>query len=134
MMTDPEGTGRRILAAQPFNALLGTELLSMGDGRVEFRLALTDQLTQHHGFAHGGLLAYLADMALSYAGGQALGDCVTVEFKINYLRPGRGEALIARGETLSSGRSQSVARAEIFAVSGDTTKLVAAAQGTLARV
>ncbi|WP_238367430.1 PaaI family thioesterase [Mesobacterium pallidum] len=134
MMTDPEATGRRILAAQPFNALLGTELLSMGDGRVEFRLPLTDQLTQHHGFAHGGLLAYLADMALSYAGGQDLGDCVTVEFKINYLRPGKGKALIARGETLSAGRSQSVARAEIFAVSGDVTKLVAAAQGTLARV
>ena len=134
-MTELVDFGRRIVAAQPFNALVGVELLAMEEGRASFRLPLGPQHTQHHGFAHGGVIAYLADLALSYAGGPALGDCVTVEFKINYLRPGTGTALIARGEVLKAGRNQAVCRADIHAVDAEgVERLCAAAQGTLARV
>src|SRR4051812_36278327 len=50
-----------------------------------------------NGFAHGGVLSYLTDNALTIAGAMGLGRAVlTSEFKINYLRPDIGTTLVAR--------------------------------------
>lgn len=132
-MKDLTESGRGVLAAQPFSRLLGAELVALQPGRVELALPLRGDLQQQNGFAHGGVLAYLADNALTFAGGTVLtGRILTLEMKINYIRPGVGERLIARAEALSAGRTQAVCRCEIFAVSEGTEKLVAAAQGTIA--
>lgn len=132
-MTDILAMGRAVLAAQPFSRLLGTELVALAPGRAELALALTDELRQQHGFAHGGVLAYLADNALTFAGGTVLsGRILTLEMKINYIRPGTGERLIARAEALNAGRRQAVCRCDIVAVTAGAEKLVAAAQGTIA--
>ena len=87
--------GRKILAAQPFSVLLGTELVTFEPGRAELALDVKPEHLQQHGFVHGGVVSYLADNALTYAGGSVLGDSVTLEFKINYLRPARGRRLVA---------------------------------------
>ncbi|MCB1366884.1 MAG: PaaI family thioesterase [Rhodobacteraceae bacterium] len=129
--------GRDILNRQSFSRLLGAELLAFEPGRAELRLSLRDDLKQQHGFAHGGLIAYLADNALTFAGGSALGGeaVVSQEMKINYIRPGIGAALIARAETLSTGTSQAVVRCDVFALADDgSEKLCAAAQGTIVRL
>jgi len=126
--------GRKILAAQPFSALLGTELTRLEKGHVELRLALRDDHRQQHGFAHGGVVAYLADNALTYAGGSALGDAVTLEMKINYVRPAVGDTLIARADVVSAGKTQAVCRCGVFAVKDGEEKLCAAAQGTITPV
>jgi len=126
--------GRQVLAAQPFSLLLGTELIRFEQGQAELHLILKPEHLQQHGFAHGGVVAYLADNALTYAGGSVLGNVLTQEMKINYTRPATGEALIARAEVVSSGRSQAVCRCDVFAVSGDQEKLCAAAQGTIVPV
>lgn len=125
---------RHILDQQPFSRLVGVTLASVEPGEVTFRLDLQDHHRQQHGFAHGGVIATLADVAISFAAGTVIGDLVTVEFKLNYLRPGIGEALIARGQVLSSTKRQAVCRADIFVVEDGVEKLVAAAQGTLAAV
>jgi uncharacterized protein (TIGR00369 family) len=128
--------GRAALAAQPFSVLLGAQLHALSpDGAVELRLPLAEKLCQQHGFAHGGAVSYLADNALTYAGGAAMGAPVlTAEFKINYLRPAQGEWLIARAQALHAGRSQAVCRCEVFAVKDGVEKLCAVAQGTIARL
>jgi uncharacterized protein (TIGR00369 family) len=127
--------GRDVLAAQPFSRLLGAELVALAPGRCELALPLRDELKQQHGFAHGGALSYLADNALTYAGGSAMGGAVvTSEFKINYLRPARGERLIARAEVLHAGRGQAVCRCEVVVVTGGSEKLCAVAQGTIAKI
>ncbi|KDB03424.1 thioesterase [Defluviimonas sp. 20V17] len=126
---------RRIFAAQPFSSYLGAELRSVGPGRAEITLALRPELTQQHGFAHGGVISYLADNALTFAGGLALGgDALTSEYKLNYLRPARGLSLLARAETLSVGKRQAVCRCIVLACDdrGDETAC-AAAQGTIIR-
>ncbi|CAM3713003.1 PaaI family thioesterase [Paracidovorax anthurii] len=125
--------GRAVLARQPFSRLLGTELHAFSPQRCELRLPVTPQLLQQHGFVHGGVVSYLADNALTYAGGGALGvPVVTSELKINYLRPAVGERLIVRAEVLHHGRTQAVCRCEVFAVAADgAEKLCAAAQGTI---
>ncbi len=124
--------GRAVLAQQPFSALLGTELSVFEADRAVLELPLRQDLLQQNGFAHGGVLCYLADNALTFAGGGALGAAVvTSEFKINYLRPALGERLCAEASVMHAGRSQAVVRCEIYAVQGGARKLCAAAQGTI---
>ena len=93
------------------------------------------ELLQQEGFVHGGAVSYLADNALTYAGGTAMAvPVVTSEFKINYVRPAIGERLIARAEAVAVSKSQAVCRCEVFAVQGGQEKLCALAQGTIARL
>ncbi|HEY1090143.1 MAG TPA: PaaI family thioesterase [Burkholderiaceae bacterium] len=126
--------GREVLAKQAFSVLLGAELAALSPGKVQLELVLGDQLKQQDGFAHGGVISYLADNALTYAGGTALlAPVLTLEFKINYLRPGVGERLIARAQAESVGKSNAVCRCEVFAVKDGEEKLVALAQGTIAK-
>lgn len=125
--------GRRVLAEQPFSVLLGAELVALSRQACELQLPITDSLRQQHGFVHGGVLSYLADNALTYAGGAALGlPVVTSEFKINYLRPALGTRLIARARAEHVGRSQAVCRCELFVLREGTERLCALAQGTIA--
>lgn len=127
--------GREILGRQPFSALLGAELNALEPGRCELQVSVTEHLKQQHGFVHGGVLAYLADNALTYAGGTALRvPVLTGEFKINYVRPGVGERIVARAEAVHVGKTQAVCRCEVFAVSAAGEKLCALAQGTIVAV
>ena len=126
--------GRKVLNEQPFSVLLGTELTSLEPGKVVLTLAVREELKQQHGFVHGGVISYLADNALTYAGGSVLGNSVTSEFKINYLRPAIGETLVARGSLLSSGKKQAVCECKISVFSDKGEVMVAVAQGTISKV
>ncbi|NCT81961.1 MAG: PaaI family thioesterase [Comamonadaceae bacterium] len=127
--------GRDILAQQPFSVLLGAELAALAPGQVELHLALKAEHLQQHGFAHGGVVSYLADNALTYAGGTAMQvPVVTSEFKINYVRPAVGERLIARAEAQAVSKTQAVCRCEVFAVKDGAEKLCALAQGTIVKL
>ncbi|WIT11903.1 PaaI family thioesterase [Paucibacter sediminis] len=137
-MVDPQvflNMGREVLAQQAFSQLLGAELSALAPGRAELQLALREQLKQQNGFAHGGVISYLADNALTYAGGTAMQvPVVTSEFKINYLRPGLGERLIARAEAVHVSKTQAVCRCEVYAVADGAEKLCALAQGTIVKL
>ena len=121
-----------VLAAQPFSAALGTKLVQFGGGRAELELAVTDLHRQQFGFVHGGVLAYLADNALTFAGGSELGpEVLTVEMKINYLRPARGPTLVARAVVVNAGKALAVCRCDLFDVDDSAEALCAIAQGTV---
>lgn len=132
-MLDMLEHGRKILRQQPFSVLLGAELTHLRAGDVELRLPLRPELLQQHGFAHGGVVSYCADNALTYAGGSAIGKpVVTSEFKINYVRPAVGEALVARARAVHTGKTQVVCRCDVFCIQGGEERLCAVAQGTIA--
>lgn len=126
--------GRKILKNQPFSALLGTELEVFEPGSAVLSLSIRPELKQQHGFVHGGVVSYLADNALTYAGGSVLGDSVTSEYKINYLRPAIGDKLVARATVLSSGRNQAVCQCTVIAHGEAGERTVAVAQGTINKV
>ncbi|MGA0611023.1 PaaI family thioesterase [Caldimonas sp. KR1-144] len=127
--------GREVLATQPFSVLLGAELAALSPGRCELAVELKPEFRQQHGFAHGGVVSYLADNALTYAGGTAMRvPVVTSEFKINYVRPAIGERLVARAQAVAVSKSQAVCRCDVFAIQGGDEKLCAMAQGTIARL
>ena len=99
--------GQRILAEQPFSVLLGAELTAFEPGRAELTLPVRREHLHQHGFVHGGAVSYLADNALTYAGGSA------------------------RASVLYAGKTQAVCRCDVFAVKDGNEKLCATAQGTI---
>lgn len=125
--------GRQVLQQQAFSRLLGAELTRLDSGCAELQVELRPELLQQSGFAHGGVICYLADNALTYAGGIALGTAVvTSEFKINYVRPAIGRRAIARAQVVHAGKRQAVCRCDVFAQDENGEKLVATALGTIA--
>ncbi|KQW44819.1 MULTISPECIES: PaaI family thioesterase [unclassified Roseateles] len=138
MSVSPEvflAMGREVLAKQPFSVLLGAELAALSPAKVDLQLALKPEHLQQNGFAHGGVVSYLADNALTFAGGTAMQvPVVTSEFKINYVRPAVGERLIARASADAVSKTQAVCRCDVFAVKDGVEKLCALAQGTIVRL
>ncbi|WP_418961135.1 PaaI family thioesterase [Streptomyces tritici] len=122
-----------VFDAQPFSKFLGAELGDVGPDFAEIRVQVRPELLQQHGFVHGGVLSYLADNALTFAGGLALGgDALTAEYKINYAKPATGETVVARARALVTTRRQAVCQCTLHTVSADgEERLVAVAQGTI---
>ncbi|MBN8468045.1 PaaI family thioesterase [Corallococcus sp. AB004] len=131
-MEDLQEFARQVFASQPFSQFIGAQLASAGPGTAELRLPIVDHLKQQHGFVHGGVLSYLADNAITFAGGLALGgNALTSEYKINYLKPAVGSLLIARAHAKAAGKRQAVCQCEVFAVKDGAETLCALAQGTV---
>lgn len=134
-MSDLQAFAAEIFNSQPFTRWIGAELVSVGPDHADIGLHVSDRHRQQHGFIHGGVLGYLADNALTFAGGIALGgDALTCEFKINYLRPARGDYLVARARTIGKGKRQAVCQCEILSDENGTSRLCAVAQGTIVPV
>ncbi len=108
---DPQDLTHRIHQATPFIALLGVEILEAGNDQAVLSLALKQELTQDLGYAHGGVIGALADIAANTAWNT---PSLTVEYKINFLRGATGKRLIARAGLLRRGRNISVAEARVF--------------------
>jgi len=134
-MDDLLQLGKEALASQPFSVFVGAELTGYSPGRAELTVPITPELKQQHGFVHGGVVSYAADNALTFVGGSVLGPAVvTSEYKINYLRPVIGTALIARATVTYSSKTQAVCRCDVFVVDECKETLCAVAQGTIARI
>ena len=135
MPADLLALGRETLQSQPFSQLLGAQLDMFEPGHAQLSLPVAPQLLQQNGFVHGGVLAYLADNALTYAGGSVLAPVLPSEFKSNCRRPATGaDRLVAVATVVGSGKTQAVCRCDIFLERGGERKLCAAAQGTIRKV
>jgi len=134
-VADLQGLARRVFASQPFSRFMGAELTGAGPQNAEITLPIVDHLKQQHGFVHGGVISYLADNAITFAGGLSLGgDALTSEFKINYVRPAVGSRLVARAHAKAAGKRQAVCQCDIYVVEGGKESLCAVAQGTVVPV
>ena len=108
---------RESFARQAFVLHLGGAVESLAPGRAAPRLPFRAELAQQHGFFHAGALTTLADTAAGYAALTLMPEgaaVLTVEFKMNLLRPGRGALAVARAEVLKPGRTLMAVRADVF--------------------
>lgn len=125
-------------AKQGFLVGIGTRLEQVSPGRVVFVLPFSVAVTQQHGYFHGGAIGAIGDSAGGYAALSLMpegSEVVSVEYKINFIRPAVGEFLRASGQVLRAGRSLTVARVDICAVGADgAEKDVAFMQGTFLRI
>jgi uncharacterized protein (TIGR00369 family) len=127
----------QLFAEAPFIRSLGIELVDLGAGWCETRLDLAERHLQQHGFVHAGVQATIADHTAGAAASTLIAaghQVLSVEFKLNLLRPARGEALRCRAAVLKGGRLLSVVESEVRAVAGAQETLVAKATVTLATV
>ena len=124
---------QRVLASQPFSVLLGTTITKYDEEGATLELALRPEHLQQHGYVHGGVQCYLADNALTFAGGLALGPAVlTSAVNLNYLRPAQGERLIARAITQGQTSKTVVTQVEISVLKDGSEYLCAVGTGTIA--
>jgi uncharacterized protein (TIGR00369 family) len=112
---------------------LGIRLGKVGVGTCETSLIVEERLRQQHGFVHGGVIATLADHTAGGAARSVSGtrDVLTIEFKINYLRPATGDRLRCTASVLRAGKSAIVAEALVFANNAGGEQLVAKLTETL---
>ena len=119
---------------QALMALLGASLARIEPGAVDIVLPFRQELTQQHGFLHAAATTAIADSACGYA---ALSltpsghEVLTVEFKVNLLRPATGPSFVAEGRVVQHGKTITVARGDVFARTGAATVLVATMLATI---
>jgi uncharacterized protein (TIGR00369 family) len=114
--------------------LLGARVSRIAPGECEIQLPFRSDLTQQHGYFHGGIIGTIADSAGGYAAFSLMPEdssVLTVEYKMNLLAPGDGEVLVARGRVLKAGRSLVVTQVDAFAVKGGQETLCATLLQTL---
>lgn len=119
---------------QKIMTLIGAELVRLEPGECEFHLPFKPELSQQHGYYHGGIVGTIADTAGGYAAFTLMpqdASVLTVEYKMNLLAPGDGELLIARGTVLKSGRTLIVARVDAGVVKDGRETLCATLLQTL---
>ena len=122
-------------AQQPIMKLIGARLATVEPGVVEIALPYRADLTQQNGYLHAGVVTTIADSACGYAAMSLMpagAGVLSVEFKVNLVRPAQGESFLARAEVIKAGRTLTVVRADVFALSEDSQReLVATMQGTM---
>ena len=128
---------RESFARQTIMSLIGGELTRVEPGIIEISLPYRTDLTQQHGYVHAGIITTIADSACGYAAYTLMppgSDVLAVEFKVNLLRPAKGDTFVARAEVMKSGRTLTVVRADVHALTKDSRELVAIMQGTMMRL
>ena len=108
---------QRSFARQGVMALLGARLQRVEPGVCEIQLPYREALSQQHDYFHGGLVTTVADSAAGFAAYSLASEhttVLTVEFKVNFLAPARGELLIATGEVLRPGRTLIVTEGRVL--------------------
>ncbi len=121
----------------PFVANLGLELSDIGRGWAETELVIAERHAQAQGLVHAGVLATMVDHTAGASAwtlappGTAV---VTVEFKVNLLRPASGARLVGRAEVIKPGRMLTVVQARVHSHGETEPKLCAIATVTLAAV
>lgn len=115
----------------PFNRLLGLKVMSVEETKTTLRFDVRDDLMGHfvHRFLHGGVTS----AALDVSGGMTalvsvlkklthlsfeekvmrFNDLGTIDLRVDYLRPGRGEYFVATGYVLRTGNKVAVTRMEL---------------------
>ncbi|AWI79405.1 MAG: thioesterase [Betaproteobacteria bacterium HGW-Betaproteobacteria-13] len=114
--------------------LIGAELAELEPGFAEIHLPHRPEITQQHGYIHGGVVGMIADSAAGYAANTLTPhdtSVLTVEYKLNLLAPADGQRLVARGEVIKPGRTLLITRAEVYAVRDERWTLCAVMQQTI---
>lgn len=104
---------------------IGAELLLVEPGKVEIALPYRSDLTQQHGYMHAGIITTIADTACGYAAYTLMpagSEVLSVEFKVNLLRPAKGERFVAVANVLKPGRTLTVVRADVFSVTEESER------------
>ncbi len=135
-LRNPAFTGEieQSFAKQTIMNLIGARLSRVEPGVVEINLPYRADLAQQHGYLHAGIVTTIADSACGYAAYSLMppgSEVLSVEFKVNLLRPAKAEMFRATAEVIKSGKTLTVVRADVIGITGEQCELVATMLGTM---
>lgn len=122
-------------ARQGLMRMMEATLDRVEPGAVDISMPYSESLTQQHGFMHAAVITAIADTASGYAALSLMpagSEVLTVELKVNLLRPAAGTHFVAEGRVIKPGKTITVSRADVFARADDgVTTLVATLIATM---
>src|SRR5215471_7286665 len=122
---------------QAFMSTLGARLVSIEPGQVIIEWPFRSQFTQQHGFLHAGVVAAVADSACGYAAISMMPagvEVLSVEFKVNLMKPAAGSHFRATGKVVRAGRTLTVCSGEVIAHLNGKENVIAIMQATMMAV
>jgi uncharacterized protein (TIGR00369 family) len=131
---DYEGRVRASFARQELLNTLHGKIAFISPGELHIEAPFDERFTQQDGFLHAGIVTTLLDSACGYAAYTLMpadSRVLSVEFKVNFLNPARGERFRAEGRVAKSGRTVSVCEGKLFALENGKSSLVAMMQATM---
>lgn len=134
---DYEAAVRASFARQGLMGTLGAWLLEVAPGNVTIEVPHAKKLSQQQGFFHGGVAGTVADTAGGYAAMTLMpaeSEVLTVEYKINFVRPAVGPLMRARGEIIRAGKTLLIGRIDVRCGQPDALEVCAIAQATYMRL
>jgi len=104
----------------PFNRFMGVRVVEIDRGRVRLEVPFRPELIGDplRQAMHGGVISMLADTAGGAAVWSSLDEprarVSTIDMRIDYLRPGRQETLVAEASVVRAGRRVGVTDMRLF--------------------
>jgi uncharacterized protein (TIGR00369 family) len=120
-----------------FPAAIGFAVSQMDFGVCESSLEVEPRHAQQDGYVHAGVIGTMADHTMGYAAFSVVAETkriLTIEFKINFLRPASGSRLLCRGRVIQTGELVIATEAEVFSILDGQRTLVSIASANMAQV
>lgn len=92
---------------------LNLEFISASDGSSEVKMRIDEKVLNPYQIVHGGAIFTLADTAAGAAAISYNNAYVTMDSYINFMHPGVGKELIAKGKTTYKGADTCVVEVSI---------------------
>jgi uncharacterized protein (TIGR00369 family) len=130
-------TVRDSFARQGLMATLGARIVALEPGFCAIEMGYAPNVSQQQGFFHGGAIGAIADTAAGYAAYSLMpagAEVLTVEYKLNLIRPAVPPTLRAEGRVLRAGKTLTVCRADVFHSAPGGLEACALLQSTLMRI
>ena len=116
---------------------INASILAIRPGEIELEFPYQSNLTQQHDFIHAGIVSTVLDTACGYAAFSLMPEdaaVLTIEFKINFLSPAKGERFRAVAKVKKPGKNITVTEGELFSCLDGEQKIVATMVGTIMSV
>lgn len=134
---DYEARIRSSFEKQGVMKTIGAALTKIAPGEVVIEFSHDTSLTQQHGYVHAGVVTTVVDSACGYAAYTLMAtdsEVLTIEYKVNFMYPARGERFKGIGRVLRSGRTVTVCSGDVVAVENGKEKVVATMLATMISV
>lgn len=128
---------RETFGLQKVMSTLGASLTQIQVGQVQIRWPYNLDFTQHNGFLHAGIVTTIVDTACGCAAYTQMSPesgVLTVEFKVNFLSPAKGDYFVATGQVIKAGQTITVCEGRVVAYTESSEKLIAVMQATMIQV
>ena len=120
-----------------FVTFCGIRLAKITKGYLESKVYIKEHHRTQDNFIHAGLIATMSDHTAGYAAYTLVPENIrilTVEFKINFLRPAYGSALACCSEIINAGKQIIVAQSSVYDIRDTSKKMVSRSTITLMAV